>query len=336
MIKFIVKLIIGSETAISKRLFLLIFVAIVLVGTSGILYYSLSNYADDSGVNQTTTSYQPRFMSAIARDKNQRLKEPMGVATANDTLFEADSGSGNLLVISPTGAFKKKIDLSAQAGNARPVGLAVDQDMRIYVSLLGVDGTILVYNSDGKFLYRFPQDASDEGSVSALPGRPIALCVANQKLYVTDILDQDVKVYDLKGRLVTRFGRPGSEKGEFLYPNGIAADKDGTIYISDSNNARVQVFNDKGEFLNAFTGSDKEAMALPRGIALDGNGRLHVVDTLKHKVFVFTKEGRFVCTYGGFGTRGKGLAYPNGIVINNRSNEIFIADKLNNRIAVWK
>jgi len=330
-------LVIRSETAISKRLFLLIFVAIVLVGTSGILYYSLSNYAaDDSGNNQKAPSYRPKFISALAGGGNQRLKGPMGIALGNDALYVADSGSGHLVIISPTGTFKKVIDVSAQAGGARPVGVAVDRDMRIYVSTLGAEGAIFVYGSDGKFLYRFPEGASDEGSVSVLPGRPIALCAANEKLYVTDVLDQDVKVYDLKGRLITRFGRPGSDKGQFLYPNGITADRQGTIYVSDSNNARVQVFSGRGEFLNVVTGSEKEAMALPRGIALDRGGRLHVVDMLKHKVFVFTKDGRFISTYGGFGTTGKGLAYPNGIAIDTRNNEIFIADKLNNRIAAWK
>ncbi len=260
----------------------------------------------------------------------------MAVAEANGMLYIADSGNGRLAIVSGTGTLKKVIDVSTQAGDARPVGLAVDRDMRIYVSTLGAEGAILVYSSDGKFLYRFPEGASDEGSVSALPGQPIALCAANEKLYVTDILDQDVKVYDFKGRLITRFGRPGSDKGQFLYPNGITADEQGVIYVSDSNNARVQVFSSRGEFLNVVTGSEKEAMALPRGIALDRDGRLHVVDMLKHKVFVFTKDGRFITTYGGFGTTGKGLAYPNGIAIDTRDNEVHIADKLNNRVAAWK
>ncbi|MHB8842011.1 MAG: 6-bladed beta-propeller [Candidatus Aquicultor sp.] len=316
---------------------MLIFVAIVLVGTSGILYYSLSNYnADDSGNDQKAPSYRPQYISAVTGDDHKRLKGPMGIAAANGALYVADSDNGRLAIVSATGTLKKVIDVSTQAGDARPVGVAVDRDMRIYVSTLGTEGAIFVYDRDGKFLYRFPEGASDEGSVSALPGRPIALCTANERLYVTDVLDQDVKVYDLKGRLITRFGRPGSDKGQFLYPNGITADRRGTIYVSDSNNARVQVFSSQGEFLNVITGSEKEAMALPRGIALDRDGRLHVVDMLKHKVFVFAKDGRFIGTYGGFGTTGKGLAYPNGIAIDTRNNEILIADKLNNRIAVWK
>lgn len=61
-----------------------------------------------------------------------------------------------------------------------------------------------------------------------------------------------------------------------------------------------------------------------------------MVDSFKHKVFVFTKTGRLLFTYGGFGRTGDGLAYPNGIAIDRESGDIYIADKLNNRISVWR
>lgn len=61
-------------------------------------------------------------------------------------------------------------------------------------------------------------------------------------------------------------------------------------------------------------------------------GRVHVVDLASQKVFVFTKQGKYLLSYD----RGdKPLSYPNGIAVDTNAGLIYIADRLNNRIAVF-
>jgi DNA-binding beta-propeller fold protein YncE len=61
-------------------------------------------------------------------------------------------------------------------------------------------------------------------------------------LYVSDEVEGKVRVYSQGGRLVGVFGRPGSKTGEFSRPLGLWADARDRIYVADSNNRRIQVF----------------------------------------------------------------------------------------------
>ena len=303
---------------------------------TGILYYSLSSYEGD-GISKTppTNKDHPSYISSIDGEDSHHLRAPLNVMAIDGLLYVADSGNGLLSIFSQTGIFKNSVNPAPDAQSVYPLGVTVDQKRRVYLTLtVDSENKILVFNTSGRFLYEFPGGANSTSTLA--PGKPVAVFSANNRLYVTDILDQDIKVYDLDGNLVTRFGRPGSEKGEFSYPNGITADESGYIYVSDSNNGRVQVFNEKGEFSHLFTPPKKNPMALPRGITIDKLGRVHVVDTLRHRVFVFTKQGKFLFTYGKFGTRKDTLSYPNGIAVDSKTGTIFVADKMNNRISVWK
>lgn len=322
---------------INRRLLIAIIVLISLVGITGILYYPLSELMVSSFSRDSEASKaHPKHITSISGSKSQHLRIPMGVGIANGLLYVTDSGNGRLSIYTQSGKFKQGIDLRANTKSNQPVDIAIDHLNRIYISMLGEENKVAVYSDNGKFLYQFPDGASSDTAIYAKPGKPIALFATREKLYITDVVDQDVKVYNYAGELVLKFGRPGSNKGEFLYPNGIVADKKGNIYVSDSNNSRVQVFNEKGEFLYLFTGPKREPLALPRGIAFDGLGRIHVVDTLRHKVFVFTKKGAFLFTYASYGKLDENLANPNDIAINSKTGHIFIADKINNRVSIWK
>lgn len=321
---------------INRRLFVSIVLLITLLGTAGILYYSVTHLAGQEEEKPASDRDKPAYVTALGAGNESRLQSPLHLAVSDGLAYISSSGNGRLTVYSQTGTFKKSLELKVSDAPSSPLGVAIDGKRHIYVATTRSTGdAILVFDNSGRYLYTFPEGASGDASYIA-PGKAMALFAGDGKLYVTDIVDQDIKVYDLSGNLLKRFGRPGAAKGEFLFPNGITADASGTIYISDSNNGRVQVFDENGEFLYLFNQPDNDQLALPRGIAIDHQDRVHVVDTLKHKVFVFTKKGGFLYSYGTFGTGEGGLSYPNGIAIDKATGKIYIADKMNNRISVWK
>jgi len=57
-----------------------------------------------------------------------------------------------------------------------------------------------------------------------------------------DALFDNIQVFDAEGRLLMSFGKPGQELGEFWLPSGIFIDRHNRIYVSDSYNKRVQIF----------------------------------------------------------------------------------------------
>src|SRR5215472_13581455 len=81
----------------------------------------------------------------------------------------------------------------------------------------------------------------------------------NGDLYLTD-LSQRVTVISPAGKVLRRWGKPGSGPGEFRFIPGdttvptdisgkIAVGQDGTVFVSDSGNARVQEFTPQGRFV---------------------------------------------------------------------------------------
>ena len=101
-------------------------------------------------------------------------------------------------------------------------------------------------------------------------------------------------------------GGSGSEPGQFAYPRGMAAASDGSLYVADSFNHRIQHFSADGRVLNAWGGPSQGAGAdaapgtfqEPWGVAVAPDGSVYVADTWNHRVQKFTADGRFLLTCG--------------------------------------
>ena len=96
------------------------------------------------------------------------------------------------------------------------------------------------------------------------------------------------------------FGSEGSGKGQFSFPRGIATAMNGTVYVTDWGNNRVQQFSAGGEFLNAWgsRGSGAGQFNYPWGMAVAGDGTVYVADTSNHRIQIFTPNGEFIAWWG--------------------------------------
>jgi len=61
-------------------------------------------------------------------------------------------------------------------------------------------------------------------------------------VYVTDALMDNLQIFNSEGRLLIAVGGKGSHDGEFMMPNGIAIDAQDRIYVVDTMNRRIQIF----------------------------------------------------------------------------------------------
>lgn len=72
----------------------------------------------------------------------------------------------------------------------------------------------------------------------------------NGHLYITDGYgNARVLEYSPDGKRVRQWGKPGTGPGEFHLPHAIQIDDEGTVYIADRENGRIQKFNLDGKFL---------------------------------------------------------------------------------------
>jgi len=137
------------------------------------------------------------------------------------------------------------------------------------------------------------------------------------------------------------WGMAGAGPGQFNRPKGLDVAANGDVYVVDSLNHRVQVFDKDGQFLRQWggQGNGPGQFQEPWGIAVDSNaGVVYVCDTWNHRIQKFTLEGRFLTQWGAFGdSKGAavGMEYmfygPRDIVIDAAGN-LYVADTGNKRI----
>ena len=93
------------------------------------------------------------------------------------------------------------------------------------------------------------------------------------------------------GTFLLKWGvKSGTGNGQFNFPYGVATDGSGNVYVSDTNNNRVQKFDASGTFLTAWGsyGSGDGQFVYPSGVATDGSGNVYVVDTGNDRIQKFT------------------------------------------------
>jgi len=141
---------------------------------------------------------------------------------------------------------------------------------------------------------------------------PASLAIApGGNLYVTD-LGQRVTVISPAGKVLRRWGRPGSGPGEFKFIPGdpstpddvqamIAAGAGGKVYVADSGNARVQVFTADGRFIRQFGrfGQGKGQFQRPYDLAVDATGAVYVSDDVAGTMTKFSPAGSVLWQIGG-------------------------------------
>ncbi|MEW6087409.1 MAG: NHL repeat-containing protein [bacterium] len=127
----------------------------------------------------------------------------------------------------------------------------------------------------------------------------------------------------------------GEEEFQFNQPQDVAVAANGNVYIADTVNRRIQVFNDKGEFVSAFgkEGREDEEFLDPNGVGADSEGRIYVADPVLNQVKIFTPEGEFVSKFelkagrhrGPQGIKEDSQTGANDVCVDSQGN-IWVAD----------
>ena len=142
-----------------------------------------------------------------------------------------------------------------------------------------------------------------------------------------------VTVLNIDGEYFGTFGSFGSGDGEFIWPTGIALDRQGQVYVTDEFHHTVTVFDDSGTYLAKWGahGSGPGEVDGPSGIAFDPDDNVLLADTGNHRVQRFTRDGNFISGFGEPGTGDGAFDMPWGLTTDGYG-DVFVADWGNDRV----
>ena len=183
-----------------------------------------------------------------------RLLWPWGIALNSKQQLVVTKCRGEKVTVFDRGG--KKVQTITSEKFSRPVGVAVDLDDNIYVSNFG-NSSLLKFSKEGKLMKVVGQKGTQPREFSQLS----LIKVINNKLYTCDRGNNRFQVLNTELEYVGNFGRHGDGDGPFRGPNDIAQDRAGNLYVADTNNNLVHIFDYSEQYLSTFS----KRVLLPNG-----------------------------------------------------------------------
>ena len=304
---------------------------------------------------------------------------PSGVAVdAAGNVYVADTTNDTIRKITPAGAVTTLAGGAGLAGSAdgtgnaarfnHPEGIAVDGFGNIFVADVN-NSTIRKITSTGTvttFAGSPGQNGSSDGTGGAARfNNPLGVAAdGSGNVYVADTNNHTVRKITPAGVVTTLAGNPAKSGGrngtgsaaQFYFPDGIAADTVGNIYLTDLQFYTIRKITPVGVVttlaggVQSILGSKDGVSALaqffnPLGVAVDGKGNVYVADYLNNSIRMVSPSGYVTTLAGGPGPAGTvGIAAdvddtgsnarfygPEAVAVDS-AGTIYVADTFNESI----
>ncbi len=258
---------------------------------------------------QTQAKPQQSWMDRVAggRPEDEKVSTksfpfqligPYGIAfDSKGEVYVADQRVGAVFIFNPATYGTQLIRNGFEAHFGWINGLAIDDDDRLFVS-------------DGKMhrVLIFSPKHELQGQITDGLVDPVGLAIdaTNRFLYVVDTQQDQVLVYDADTlKLLRRIGTGGKNHflttpGDFGAPQCVALDSEGNVYVTDTLNNRVEIFDADGNFISLFGkhGDGPGYFSRPKGIAVDRDGHIWVADEMEDRLQVFNRDGQLLTYIG--------------------------------------
>lgn len=289
-------------------------------------------------LEQVSTEERMRQMLTGEAEAGKAFSKPFDVAACQGHVFVSDTVRRTVMVFDVPGRRVFEIGREEPGALRKPLGLSTDSECRLYVA----DGTtrsVMVYDQGGQF-------------VNALGGQQwferlshVTVDAAGERVFAVDTggvnsPDHRVRVFDAQsGEHLYDIGERGTEAGQFNLLRDAEIGPDGTLYVVDGGNFRVQVLDREGNPIRTIgsVGRRYGQFARPKGIAVDGEGNIYVSDAAHGNFQVFDSEGQLLLFVGSRSERGERATYmlPAGIDIDE-DGRIYMVDQYFRRLDIFR
>ena len=275
--------------------------------------------------------------AGIAGTAEGALSSPRNVTIGPDGLaYVADAGNNRIQVFDADGRVLRSWgSTGGEAGQFNePWGLAVDES-HVYVADTW-NHRVQKFTLEGEFVGAYglsgAPSAEDPGLGLFFGPRDIVL-IGDDQLLVTDTGNHRLQLMDREGNFISQVGGFGNQPGQFNEPVGLAVAPDGSIYVADTWNGRIQRLSADlvaaGEWrVEAWFG---QSINNKPYLAVDDAGRVYMTDPEGYRVLIFSPSGAYLNRFGQFGTDLNSLGLPNGLAFDAGGN-LWLADAGNHRV----
>lgn len=241
----------------------------------------------------------------------KRIGRPYDMGSAKGKIYISDRFYKSILMIDLEKSEFDYLKAVSEGVMKDPAGIWVTKDDTKYITDMERQ-QILVFDSDNKYVKAY-------GGPEQLE-KPVDVAVYKNKIFVCDFNKHKIVVLDKNsGETVQEIGEPGKEEGQLYKPSHVVVDDAGNIYVTDSFNFRIPVFDENGKFVKTIGGHGDEPgfFARPKGIVTDREKRIYAVDAAFENVQIFDiEQSRLLLYFGGFGDEPGSMYLPAGIHID--------------------
>lgn len=178
-----------------------------------------------------------RSLSIFPDKRLGALQNPMGIAIAdNGYKYVADMERGQIVAYDEKNEF---VRVYGEPKQYHVTDVAVYEN-RIYVCENKANEIVVLDRDSGDVITRIGEKGKEEGQLH----RPSHVAVDKDgNLFVTDVLNFRIQMFDKDGKFVRSFGEAGAGPGGNARPKGLDIDRDGHFYLADAGMEIVQIFD---------------------------------------------------------------------------------------------
>ena len=299
--------------------------------------------------NGTTHTYISQFGSSGSG--NGQFSNPANILQAsNGDIYVSDTSNHNIQVFDGT-THEYKLQFGSLGSTNDQFNLPIDMIQAsngdIYVSdfsnhrvqiLTPFAGTVQNFVSPSKVISHL-QNIGERGFNNGQFLNPIDVATnSTDYIYVTDLANARIQIFDADGQYAGKFGAGGSGNGQFSAPQGIAIDSNDDVYVADFSNNRIQIFGSDGTYKRQIgvLGSGDGQFNKPFDVAINSIGNIYVTDSGNDRVQIFSSAGTYQGKFGSVidGTGNGQFNEPHGIAIDS-NDDVYVVDFGNDRIQIF-
>lgn len=260
------------------------------------------------------------------------LSHPTGIALdPQGNLFIADTGNDRVVKCDGEGEFIEEMGgFGWEEGQFnRPTYVAADHGLNLYVTDTQ-NKRVQRLDRDLNFISIIRVEPTDDFSgFGLLEGIAVT---SGGELLLCDIEDDHVIKLDNFYAYSRTLGGFGYGQGSLRDPLGIFVDRKEKVYVADSQNDRVAIFDLFGNYLKSL---GEGVLRKPGGVAVGEDDLVYVANTDKNSIAIFDSEGNLVLEYGTWGSGMGNFSKPTDLKLG-RDDKLFVVDSGNSRICVFE